>query len=127
MDQNGYPCYFQPNDGRTFDVNSRICDNRHVVPFSPILCSKFNCHINVKCAVSIASIKYTFRYVYKGPDRASLKVEQKNKVRRFIDGQYISAPDAAWRIFLFETHKQVPNVVRLQVCAPQTNAPRCHH
>jgi hypothetical protein len=115
MDRNGYPRYFRPNDGRTFEVNGRICDNRDIVPFSPILCSMFNCHINVECAVSIASIKYTFKYVYKGPDRAALEVEQKNEVRKFINGRYISAPDAAWRIFLFETHKQVPNVVRLQV------------
>ncbi len=31
----------------------------------------FNAHINVKVPVSIRSVKYLFKYVYKGPDRVA--------------------------------------------------------
>lgn len=36
----------------------------------------------------------------------------------FIDSRYISAAEAAWHIFHFAIHRQVPNVVRLQVHLP---------
>jgi hypothetical protein len=36
----------------------------------------------------------------------------------FIDSRYVLAAEAAWRIFHFPIHRQVPNVVRLQVHLP---------
>ena len=92
-----------------------MVDGCWIVPYLPYLSSKFRCHINVECMVSLSSLKYLFKYVHKGPDRAALKVRQDNEVKQWIDGCYISAPDAAWRIFQFPTHKIVPNVIRLQV------------
>ncbi|KAF8201488.1 hypothetical protein BJ912DRAFT_807069, partial [Pholiota molesta] len=62
----------------------------------------FNCHINVECANSLGTFKYLFKYIQKGPDRASLQVNIKDEVQCFKDGRYISAPDAAWRIFHYE-------------------------
>lgn len=118
MDSNGYPLYCRPDDGRSHLVNGKMCDNRDLVPYNPFLSARMNCHINVECAVSIGSIKYVNKYLHKGSDRGGLEVHQKDEIKRWIDGRYILAPDAMWRIFHFPIHEIVPNVVRLQVHLP---------
>ena len=118
MDGSGYPHYYRPDDGRAYEVNGKMVDNRWIVPFPPFLLALFNCHLNMEVAVSLASFKYISKYIQKGPDRGLLEIDLKNEVKRWRDGRYISAPDAAWRIFHFKTHEQVPNVVRLQVHLP---------
>lgn len=50
--------------------------------------------------------------------RPNLQVSKDDEIQRFIDSRYISAAEAAWRIFHFTIHRQVPNVVRLQVHLP---------
>ena len=45
-------------------------DNRSVVPYNPYFLRKYNAHINVEACMSIHSIKYVFKYVYKGHDCA---------------------------------------------------------
>jgi len=40
-----------------------------VVPHNPYLTKMFNAHINVEVFTGIQSVKYLFKYVYKGPDR----------------------------------------------------------
>jgi hypothetical protein len=36
----------------------------------------FNCHINVEAVSSIKSVKYLFKYVYKGYDAANIVIEE---------------------------------------------------
>lgn len=96
MDHHGYPLYFRPNDGRAYEVNEKLVNNCWIVPFPPFLCADFNCHINMKCAVTLGTFKYAFKYVHKGPDRGALELRQKDEVKPWIDGQYISPPDAIW-------------------------------
>jgi hypothetical protein len=38
-----------------------------------------------------------------------------DKISQFIDGQYTSAPESAWRILQFHIHEQHPSITRLQV------------
>ena len=65
--------------------------------------------------VTLGTFKYAFKYVHKGPDHGALELRQKDEVKCWIDGHYISPPDAIWRLLHFITYEQVPNVVRLQV------------
>ncbi len=118
LDDDGYPKYRRRNNGRTCVIKNVVYDNRHVAPYTPYLSARFHCHINVECAVCFATLKYAFKYVQKGPDMGSLEVVIKDEVQRWVDGRYISAPDAMWRIFHFDTHEQTPNVVRLQIHLP---------
>ncbi|KAL0342560.1 UNVERIFIED_CONTAM: hypothetical protein Scaly_1918600 [Sesamum calycinum] len=66
-----YPIYQRRDDGRSialdrnFDV---VVDNGWVVPYNPWLLLKYDCHINVEIYSNIKSIKYLYKYVYKGPD-----------------------------------------------------------
>jgi len=117
--EDGYPLYMRPNDRRTFPVkgphgSTVDADNRWIVPHNPYLASKFNCHINVESVASFKSMKYCFKYIHKGPDRATIEYDL-DEIKRYIDGRYIGAPEAIWRIFHFSLHEQRPPVVRLQV------------
>jgi hypothetical protein len=78
MDQHGYPLYFRPDDGRAYEVNGRMVDNRWIVPIPPFLCAEFSCHINMECAVTLGTFKYAFKYVHKGPDRGALERKMKS-------------------------------------------------
>lgn len=77
MDNKGYPQYYRPDDGRSYEVNGRMVDNRWIVPYNPYLSAKFDCHINVECLVSFATLKYVNKYIHKGSDRATLQVTHK--------------------------------------------------
>jgi hypothetical protein len=116
MDDNGYPQYLRPNDGRAYDVRGVQVDNSWIVPYNPYFSAKYNCHINVECAVSLGSFKYAFKYIQKGGDVAGLEIRNKrDEITRWVEGRYISAAESAWRIFHFDMHAQIPTVVRLQV------------
>jgi hypothetical protein len=117
MDHDGYPLYARPDDGRAYEVNGHMLDNTWIIPHNPHLSAKYDCHINVECAASISSIKYPFKYIHKGGDRAVLEV-QHDEIKRYIDGRYISPPEGNWRIYHFGMHDQLPNVVRLQIHLP---------
>lgn len=76
MDQDGYPLYFWPDDGKSYEVHGSMVNNQYIVPYNPYLSLKYNCHINVGCIVSFATVKYVFKYVHKGGDHVSLEVNE---------------------------------------------------
>src|SRR5437588_5090141 len=83
---------------------------------SPYLIWKYRCHINVESIVSVKAVKYIYKYVYKGHDRATMQFGRStDEVKLYLDARYISCCEAIWRLFLFHMQKQVPNVVCLQV------------
>jgi hypothetical protein len=90
-----------------------------VVCYSPYLIWKYRCHINVESIVSVKAVKYIYKYVYKGHDRATMQFSRStDEVQLYLDVRYISSCEAIWHLFLFHMQKQVPNVVCLQVHAP---------
>lgn len=75
--------------------------------------------MNLECCISIKATKYIHKYVFKGHDRSTLSVEDQNdEIKLHLDSRYISACEAAWRLFRFKMHEEHPNVVRLQVHLP---------
>ena len=44
------------------------------MPYNPYLLLKYRCHINVEVVASISAIKYVYKYVFKGPDRAMARL-----------------------------------------------------
>jgi len=118
--EDGYPLYMRPKDGRTFPIKvhhqtTYDADNQWIVPYNFYLSSKFNCHLNVESVATFRTLKYCFKYIHKGLDRATLQYEL-DEIKTYIDGRYIGAPEGTWRTFHFAVHEQVPPVVRLQVC-----------
>jgi hypothetical protein len=54
--------------------NGFAYDNQWVVPHNPYLTKMFNAHINVKVSADIQSVKYLFKYIYKGLDRVVVMI-----------------------------------------------------
>lgn len=123
IDENGYPLYKRRDDGNTVSKSGVALDNRYVVPYNKKLLKRYQAHINVEWCNQSASIKYLFKYISKGPDRASLafaneetdltQPKQRNEVKEYYDCRYVSACEASWRIFSFPVHYRFPAVMRL--------------
>src|SRR3954468_21566687 len=124
--EDGYPIYRRRNNNQTVEVNRIQLDNRWVVPYNPYLTTKYNCHINVEICSSITAIKYLFKYVYKGHDRATIEIKNNNQnqtqirdeISLYLDARYISASEASWRIFHYRLHNEKPDVIQLCIHLP---------
>ena len=142
-DQNSFPTYRRRsiiNGGHTFKKtinNDFIFDNSWVVPYNPYLLLKYNCHMNLEICSTISSVKYLYKYVYKGDDKANVSIvsnnEQQidinnipnnnepiniNEIKKYTTARYIGACNAMWRIFGYEMEERSPNVIRLQLHLP---------
>ncbi len=53
-----------------------MVDNQWIVPYNLHLATKYHAHINVEICSSISAVKYLYKYVYKGPDRATAVIER---------------------------------------------------
>jgi len=92
-----------------------------VVPYNPWLLLKYVCHINVEVCSSIKSIKYLYKYVYKGLDRVAMEIHKGpiiDEVQQYLDARWICAPEALWKIFRFTIYRMNPTVERLQIHLP---------
>ncbi|KAI5432851.1 hypothetical protein KIW84_020236 [Lathyrus oleraceus] len=97
--------------GRDMSVN-----NRWVVSYNPWLLLKYDCHINVEICSRIKSIKYLYKFVYKGPDCVTMEVHKgscMDEVQQYVDSRWICAPEALWKIFRFTLYRLYPSVERL--------------
>jgi hypothetical protein len=65
--------------------------------------TSFNCHINVEACGSIKSVKYLFKYIYKGHDRASVVMREADKadekgnideIKQYRDTWWVTPPEA---------------------------------
>ena len=74
VNDEGYPLYSRPQDGRTYVVKGTAISNQLVIPYNPWLSTKYDCHINVECLASFATLKYVNKYIHKGSDRTTLQV-----------------------------------------------------
>jgi hypothetical protein len=104
---------------------------------------QYKCHINVEVCSSITVVKYLYKYVYKGHDRALAMVRlevralpaaasqavaggadgnnvpaARDEVQNYLNGRYVSASEACHRLFAFDLHDRHPNVYRLAVHLP---------
>jgi hypothetical protein len=105
-------------------VRDHELDNRWVVPYNPYLLHTFNCHINVEACGSIKSVKYLFKYIYKGHDRASVAIRDGgnadnnaniDEIKQFRDARWVTPPEAMWRIYGFDLSKNHPPVKQFQL------------
>ncbi|GBM55379.1 hypothetical protein AVEN_120178-1 [Araneus ventricosus] len=119
---NGYPVH-QRKCTESERVGRHDLDNRWVVPYNSWFSKKFNAPINVEVCASIKNVKYLYKYVYKGNDAASIRFENENtldhdEILSFLDGRYVSAPEAMWRLNEFNLSEKSHTVVRLVVHLP---------
>jgi hypothetical protein len=67
-----YPEYKRPNNGISVTHGGHTFTNEHVIPYNPYLSVKYNCYIIVEVANSILTVKYLYKYAYKGHDRTAI-------------------------------------------------------
>jgi hypothetical protein len=77
MDDNSYPRYRRRDNGQTFVKGGFEYDNRWIVPYNPYLSARYAAHINVEIASTITAVKYLYKYIYKGSDRATAEAKEK--------------------------------------------------
>jgi hypothetical protein len=122
----------------SIDLNMQhMWDNRWIVPYNLHLATKYHAHINVEICLSISAVKYMYKYVYKGPNRAIVVVERQvdtpgqennaqvvitngewqncNEIKTYLEGHYVSTSEASWHLFSFKMHDGTPFVTRLVV------------
>ncbi|AQK60686.1 hypothetical protein ZEAMMB73_Zm00001d053905 [Zea mays] len=131
--KDSYPIYRRRDDDRKEKVRGCELDNRWVVPYNPYLLRLFNCHINVEACGSIKAIKYLFKYIYKGHDRASVVMRDASKeyddvdeIKQYRDARWVTPPEALWRIYGFELSQISPPVMQLQLHLPNMHMVAFH-
>ncbi|CAN6814668.1 unnamed protein product [Brassica oleracea var. botrytis] len=136
IDKSGYVLYRRRrNDDASVVKDGAFLNNNFVVPHSIKLLKKYEAHINVEWCNRTSAVKYLFKYITKGVDRASAVIEkgytatasdavassepkdkvikQQNEIQEFIDARYLSACESMWRTFAFHIHKRKPSVEKL--------------
>ncbi|KAK9059237.1 hypothetical protein SSX86_021856 [Deinandra increscens subsp. villosa] len=115
-------------DGPTIVKSGADIDTRFVVPYNKFLLKKYQAHINVEWCNQGNAIKYLFKYINKGPDRTTLKLQPYDsngqplksidEIKLYYDCRYVSACEASWRIYAFDVHHRYPSVTRLPFHLP---------
>ncbi|XP_076949291.1 uncharacterized protein LOC143621888 [Bidens hawaiensis] len=129
VNSEGYPLYRRRNSGQFVQKGDVQLDNRSVVPYNNKLLKRYQAHINVEWCNQASSIKYLFKYINKGPDRATVYFSKNNtqtdveqpqidEIKQFYDCRCISACEATWRIFGYDVHYRMPSVTRLPFHLP---------
>lgn len=124
--QRGYPLYMRRDNGRaiTKTVNRAHVElnNSYVVPYNPFLIKYFRAHINVELCSSVQSVKYIYKYIYKGHDCANIEIRadgtqqiSNDEVTTYINTRYVGPTEAAWRILSYRMHEQNYSIERLPV------------
>lgn len=125
LPENGYPQYRRPDDSVRFVLPRSAYEfsSRDIAPYNAYLLQRFNAHINVQFVAGFASVKYAYKYIFKGPDQATASIsaqagarpEPVDEIKLYVDSRYIAAHEAAWRIATYKTHARQPSVQALAV------------
>ncbi|XP_055960816.1 uncharacterized protein LOC126682230 isoform X2 [Mercurialis annua] len=133
LDDEGFPIYRRRQTDVFVEKKGIRLDNQFVIPYNRNLIVKFQGHINVELCNHSRSIKYLFKYINKGPDRAAAVIETtstnekttnggdsitQDEIKSYLDCRYISATEACWRIFEFDMFYREPAVERLPFHLP---------
>ena len=91
---NGYPAYRRRNNGRAVRIGNLVADNSYVVPYNQQLLCKYRAHINVEACATVKSVKYLFKYVYKGHDCANMEMmvedgEARDEIKTYLNCRYV--------------------------------------
>ncbi|XP_004491867.1 uncharacterized protein [Cicer arietinum] len=95
-------------------------DNRFVVPYNPYLLMRYQAHVSVECCNKGNSIKYLFKYVNKGLDRATIEISNQTKngqvldeIKEYYECRYLALCEAIWRTFEYDIPQRWPLVIWL--------------
>ena len=97
--------------------DGRTVTNQWIAGYNAFLLEKYDCHLNVEVCASLQAVKYLYKYIYKGPDRAAVSASvhgnNRDEVAKFEDMRYFGACECCWRLLGFHLFEVRPAVVRL--------------
>ena len=80
---------------------------------------RYEGHINIEYCNKSNSIKYLFKYVTNGPDRATIEITNSkgntenctvaDEIKMYYDYKYLSPCEVAWRIYAYDIHEVASN------------------
>jgi hypothetical protein len=113
-----YPQYARPRASDEWETTAsgRVITNEWVASYNAYLLSKYDCHLNVEVCASLEAVRYLYKYIYKGPDRANVQlrhIQSGDEVSMFEDMRYFGASEAVWRLLAFNLFFSRPKVERL--------------
>ncbi|XP_074328064.1 uncharacterized protein LOC141665976 [Apium graveolens] len=108
FDECGFPMYKRRRTGITINKKGVNLDSRFVVPFNRDLLGHDTATmcLRKKCTGTSATI----------PKKAPKGLI--DEVKHYLDGRYVCALEASWRIFAFDIHSRWPSVERLPIHLP---------
>jgi hypothetical protein len=103
----GFP--FRVRSETTFGKSGRWCYRRSpgsemIVPYSPVLISKFDCHINTEVSAGSRSVLYLQKYFAKTHDTVGATVSftpganQQQQIEQFYLLRYLCIAEAYWQL-----------------------------
>lgn len=126
IDKSGYIIYRRRQDEGNFVIKGKTkLDNRYVVPHNLAILKKYQAHINVEWCNRTNAVKYLFKYITKGVDKATIVIEKgpeaskhtqdsvstkrpRDEIQEYLECRYVSACEATWRTFSFHIHQRKP-------------------
>lgn len=122
VDEKGFTNYRRRNRysaHRYYYGKQCLLTDRNVVSYTSYFILKYDCHINTEIASTLGLVKYLFKYVFKGPDKAIYSVKnQYDEIARYKEGRYVGPVEAVWRIFGFNLYYLSSTVTRLPIHLP---------
>ena len=113
--EDGYLDYAHPDNGKIVQKCQDVFNNKVVVLHPRELLMQFNYHINLKVCESIKALKYIHKYIYKGPDHATVLIKGENEIHSYLDARYISSTQACHNIFEFPMYMEWPAIYHLPI------------
>ncbi len=131
IDERGYVHYRRPEGPSATKRNKRTNElytvtNCDVVPYNPALLLLMECHCNIEIASSVNIIKYLYKYLHKGPDRAKVAIvddeDKVDEINDHVDTRLISASEADWRTFEYNITEQYLSCTALPIHLPNKDS-----
>nr|XP_043631589.1 uncharacterized protein LOC122603041 [Erigeron canadensis] len=134
IDGEGYPVYRRRNNKVFVQKGKTKIHNGFVVPYNRYLLLKYKAHINVEWCNRSRAIKYLFKYLNKGPDRATIVIAENvtvdiqsntennvtiDEIKNYLDCRYLSPCEAVWRMAAFPIHYSYPSLISLTFHLPE--------
>ncbi|XP_074336651.1 uncharacterized protein LOC141673814 [Apium graveolens] len=108
FDECGFPIYKRRRTGITINKKGVNLDNRFVVPFNRDLLG----HDTATMCLRKTRTGTSATIPKKAPKGLI------DEVKHYLDGRYVCASEASWRIFAFDIHSRWPSVERLLIHLP---------
>ncbi|XP_071700075.1 uncharacterized protein [Rutidosis leptorrhynchoides] len=122
--EDGYAKYRRRNNGIKVIKGKVTLDDSFVVPYN-----------------RSRAIKYLFKYLNKGPDRATIVIQENltrtgessvetiievDEIKNYLNCRYISPYEAVWRMLSFDIHFSQPSVLKLSYHLPNHHTITLH-